>query len=209
MSDLEYRWYKDRVPFHWADSHLYQEDFHLLQPPPRLHFKNLRKSVMAIIRDQAGDFTTPHIFWAEGHDSSGPTEHTVQIIKKINAFLTEGKVIHSTLPAYAEALKKSVHYPSLQLVKGERRSSQFDRRSGNLYGYTTSARMYIKQYNYDSERWVQFYAEPFYTIAKIFGMNSEDPYLEIAWNLLLQNHAHDSIGGVQSGRNSCGHGKPI
>lgn len=195
MSELEYRWSKGRMPFHWVDSTLYQEDFNLLQPPQKLYVKNLRKSVQAIIRDQVGDFTTPHIFWAEGHDSSGPTEKTVQIIKKINEFIKEGKVIHSTLQAYAEALKKSVNSQSLTLVKGERRSSQFDRRSGNLYGYTTSARMYLKQLNYDSERWLQFYAEPFQTIATIFGMYSEDHYLDIAWNLLMQNHAHDSIGG--------------
>ncbi len=195
MFDLEYRWKNGRLPFHWADSTMYQEDFNLLQPPKKLHFKNLRKAVNAIIKDQINDFTTPHIFWAEGHDSSGPTEHTVQIIKRINEFLKEGKVIHSTLQAYAEALKKSVDYQSLRLVKGERRSSQFDRRSGNLYGYTTSARMYLKQYNFDSERWLQFYAEPFQTIAQILGMASEDQYLDIAWKFLLQNHAHDSIGG--------------
>lgn len=195
MFDLEYRWNNGRIPFHWADSTMYQEDFNLLQPPQKLHFKNLRKSVNAIIKDQINDFTTPHIFWAEGHDSSGPTEHTVQVIKKINEFIKEGKVIHSTLPAYAEALKNSADYQLLRLVKGECRSSQFDRRSGNLYGYTISARMYLKQYNFDSERWLQFYAEPFQTIAQILGMVSEDQYLDIAWKLLLQNHAHDSIGG--------------
>ncbi len=49
--------------------------------------------------------------------------------------------------------------------------------------------------NFDCERWLQYYAEPFYNFASLLGLNTNDKYLELAWKLLVQNSAHDSIGG--------------
>ncbi|MCU0643525.1 MAG: hypothetical protein MUC94_04630 [bacterium] len=195
ISDIEYYWHRGGLPFHFADSKLNEEDYNLLQPLDRYYHENLAPAVAAIIRDQADDFTTPHIFWAEGHDSSGPNIKTVQLIKDIKKILPDDEVVHSTLEAYVQGLKDAADFEKLTLVRGERRSSQFDRRSGNLYGHTTSARMYLKQMNFATEKWLQFYAEPFNVLAGLLGMDVEDNYLDIAWHLLLQNSAHDSIGG--------------
>lgn len=195
ISDIEYHWHRGGLPFHFADAELKEEDYNLLQPLDRYYHENLAPAVAAIIRDQADDFTTPHIFWAEGHDSSGPNIKTVQLIKDIKKLLPDDEVIHSTLEAYVQGLKDAADFKKLTLVCGERRSSQFDRRSGNLYGYTTSARMYLKQMNFAAEKWLQFYAEPFNMLAGLLGMEVDDNYLDIAWHLLLQNSAHDSIGG--------------
>ncbi|MCI0493444.1 hypothetical protein L0Z72_00425 [candidate division KSB1 bacterium] len=195
ISDIEFIWQRGGLPFHFADSELKEEDYNLLQPLDNYYPENLQPAVSAIIKDQVDDFTTPHIFWAEGHDSSGPNIKTVQLIKDIKKLLPEDEVIHSTLEAYVQGLKDAVNYEELKLVHGERRSSQFDRRSGNLYGHTTSARMYLKQMNFATEKWLQFYAEPFNVLAGLLGLNVEDKYLDIAWHLLLQNSAHDSIGG--------------
>jgi alpha-mannosidase len=195
MTDVEYKWQKGGLPFHFADKELIDEDYSNLKPLNQYHEKNLKPSVEEIIRDQANDFTTQHIMWADGHDSSGPNKAIVKIIKDANQLLAEDEVIHSNLEIYADSLKNAVNYKTLKLVKGERRSSQYDRRSGNMYGYTTSARMYLKQINFDVERWLQFYAEPFNSIANILGCDTKDNYLEVAWKMLLQNSAHDSIGG--------------
>ena len=43
--------------------------------------------------------------------------------------------------------------------------------------------------------WLQFYAEPFNSAAGLLGLNINDEYLNVAWNYLIQNSAHDSIGG--------------
>jgi mannosylglycerate hydrolase len=109
--------------------------------------------------------------------------------------MPELDVVHSTLSDYAKGVIGSVDKDALKLVTGERRSAQFDRRSGNLYGYTTSARMFLKQKNFDAERWLQFYAEPFAMFSGMAGRDINDQYINIAWELLLQNSAHDSIGG--------------
>jgi hypothetical protein len=195
IPDVEYRWEKGGAPFHFADRELKDEDYALIKPLDEYHRENLKPAVEAIIREQVQDFTTSHIFWAEGHDTSGPNAKTVQIIKDINQFIKEGEVVHSTLEDYAVGLKDEVDYKWLKLVQGERRSAQYDHNSGNLYGYVTSARMYLKQAQFEAERWLQFYAEPFNVLAELAGLDIQDEYLNRAWDLLLQNTAHDCIGG--------------
>jgi len=193
--DIEYKWSNGGVPFHFADKSLHEEDYFIIEPRDSYHPENIKKQVEAIINDQANDFTTPHVIWMEGHDSSGPNIKTVQLIKDIKNLFPDLNVVHSTLEDYAESLIRSVDVNSLKKVFGERRSAQYDKRSGNLYGYTTSARMYLKQKNFEAERWIQFYAEPFNLFSRLLGRDINDNYPEIAWDLIVQNSAHDSIGG--------------
>lgn len=193
--DVEHPWNKFGQPFHFADKEQMEEDYFILNPEKAYYKENLSAQVNAIIKDQADDFTTPHVVWMEGHDSSGPNAATVRIIKDIKEEFPELDVVHSTLEDYADSVYKAADVNSLQVVEGERRSAQYDNRSGNLYGYTTSARMYLKQKNFDAERWVQFYAEPFNVFSGIFGRDIRDNYLNISWEYIIQNSAHDSIGG--------------
>lgn len=193
--DIEYKWSKGGVPFHFADKSLVDEDYFIVDPIDGYYPENIKKQVEAIINDQVNDFTTPHVIWMEGHDSSGPNEKTVQITKDIKKIFPDMNVIHSTLEDYAKALFENVDVKSLKKVYGERRSAQYDRRSGNLYGYTTSSRMYLKQKNFEAERWIQFYAEPFNVFSSLVGRDIKDNYTELAWDLIVQNSAHDSIGG--------------
>jgi len=195
FADVEYKWSNGGVPFHFADQSLHKEDYFNVDPADNYFKDNIESSVKSIIEKQADDFTTPNVIWMEGHDSSGPNIKTVQILKDINEVFPEINLIHSTLEDYANALLSSVDESKLALVKGERRSAQFDLRSGNLYGYVTSARMFLKIKNFEAEKWLQYYAEPFYNLAGINGLDNNSKYLDIAWNYLIQNSAHDSIGG--------------
>jgi len=195
VSDLAYKWERGGLPLHFCDADLLGEDYHIVEPQDTYYPENLQPAAEALIREQIDDFTTPHIFWAEGHDSSGPNRKTVRIIRDLNELLKQGRVLHSDLEQYAAGLLKDTDPSKLKVVTGERRSTQYDRRSGNLYGYTTSARMDIKISNFISEKWLQYYAEPWNVIAGLLGLDINDQYLEIAWQLLIQNSAHDSIGG--------------
>ncbi|NWF50237.1 MAG: hypothetical protein HXY49_06820 [Ignavibacteriaceae bacterium] len=195
FSDIEYKWSRGGVPFHFSDMQLADEDYFIIDSVNGYFPENIKKQVEAIINDQVDDFTTPHVIWMEGHDSSGPNIKTVQIIKDIKKIFPEINVVHSTLEDYAKLLFESVDINSLKKVYGERRSSQFDRRSGNMYGYTTSARMYLKQKNFEAEKWTQFYAEPFNVFSSLTGRDINDQYLDKAWDLIVQNSSHDSIGG--------------
>ncbi len=194
-TDIEYDYNRGGTAFHFVDKDLVEEDYSLINPVKEYYQENLKPAVEKIIRDQVKDFTTKHIFWAEGHDTSGPNTITTKIIADINHFLEEGEVIHSNLEDYARGVYEDIDYDNLPLVTGERRSAQYDNRSGNLYGYTTSARMYLKQANFKAEKWIQYYAEPLNTLAGILGMDMQDKSVDIAWDLIVQNSAHDSIGG--------------
>ncbi len=195
FSDVEYKWSKGGVPFHFSDNQLADEDYFIVDPVDGYYPENIRQQVEAIINDQVDDFTTPHVIWMEGHDSSGPNIKTVQIIKDIKKIFPDLNVVHSTLEDYVKLLFESVDVNSSKKVYSERRSSQFDRRSGNMYGYTTSARMYLKQKNFEAEKWTQFYAEPFNVFSALTGRDINDLYLDKAWELIVQNSSHDSIGG--------------
>ncbi|HPD67107.1 MAG TPA: glycoside hydrolase family 38 C-terminal domain-containing protein [Ignavibacteriales bacterium] len=193
--DMEYKWDDNSVPFHFADEEFYHEDYFIISPKDTYYKENIETSVNDIINRQVNDFTTPNVIWMEGHDSSGPNAKTVQIIRDIKEKFPNLNVVHSTLEDYSNAVKKSANIEKLPLVKGERRSAQNDLRCGNLYGYVTSARTYLKLQNFKAEKLLQFYAEPFYTYSGLLGNDIYNRYTEIAWKYLVQNSAHDSIGG--------------
>ncbi len=192
--DAENKWNRKGSFFRMADPDT-REDYYNINPSEEYYIENIKNSVEQIIKEQADDFTTPHVIWMEGHDSSGADSSTVKIIKDIRREFPSLDVRHSTLEDYAQALKSSADFSALRVVKGERRSAQFNNRSGNLYGYTLSARMYLKQKNFEAEKWLLYYAEPFDSAASVLGAGTENKYLEKAWNYLIQNSAHDSIGG--------------
>jgi alpha-mannosidase len=194
FNDIEYKWERGGTPFHMAGTGE-KEDYYIINPNDAYYKKNIKPSVDAIIKNQADDFTTPNVIWMEGHDSSGPNIKTAQIVRDIKEMMPDINVVHSTLEDYSLALKKSADYSSLPVVKGERRSAQYDNRSGNMFAYTLSARMDIKVLNFLTEKQIQYYAEPFNSFAGFLGLDINDRYLDIAWEHIIQNSAHDSIGG--------------
>ncbi len=198
--DVEYNWKKGGTPFHFADAMQQNEDYFIISPHTGYYPENIEPMVNKIIEDQAHDFTTPHKIWMEGHDSSGPNRQTVDIIRDIRKKMPHIDVRHSTLEEYAQNLAESVDLEGLKKVYGERRSAQNNNRCGNMFGYTTSARMYLKQANFDAERWIQYYAEPFNIFSSWFGRDIRDQYTQTAWELIVQNSAHDSIGGCSLDR---------
>ncbi|MCF7832924.1 MAG: hypothetical protein K9N05_05050 [Candidatus Marinimicrobia bacterium] len=193
--DVEYDWKRGGTPMHFADKEQCAEDYSLLNANDTYYEENIKTWVSKLIDEQVDDFTSPHVIWMEGHDSSGPNSQTTKIIKDIKRLMPDVAVRHSTLEDYAKSLAQDVNRGKLQKVSGERRSAQYDHRSGNLYGYITSARMYLKQMNADAELWLERYAEPMYTIAGMQGLDISDQSLRIAWRMLIENAAHDSIGG--------------
>ena len=193
-ADIEHKW-GEGAAFHFADREQHSEDYFMTRRKNGYTPGNLRASVEKIISDQAGDFTTRHVIWMEGHDSSGPNAKTVKLLRDIRKEFPELDVRHSTLEEYARLLAEEVDRDQLPVVTGERRSAQYDNRSANLYGYALSARMYLKQANFDAERWIQYYAEPINALMGMAGLDITDRLPELAWEPLILNSAHDSIGG--------------
>jgi mannosylglycerate hydrolase len=116
FQDVEYSWKRKGLLFHTADAEL-KEDYYNIEPWDEYFPENVKSSVERIAADQADDFTTENVIWMEGHDSSGPNIKTVNIIRDIKKEFPGIKVLHSTLEEYAEALKKTVDYKKLPLLK--------------------------------------------------------------------------------------------
>jgi alpha-mannosidase len=68
-------------------------------------------------------------------------------------------------------------------------------RAANLLPGVWSARTWIKLRNRRCEALLEGWAEPFAALGARLGLADERPALRAAWRELLQNQAHDSLGG--------------
>ncbi len=103
-------------------------------------------------------------------------------------------VFHSSFEDFQNELCKSVN-GNLPLVKGEMRHYYTKGSTSVLFGWIISARMGIKQDNFVTERAITSYAEPLSVFASLLGAHYPQGFIDTAYNWLLQNHGHDSIGG--------------
>lgn len=135
----------------------------------------------------------PELLLMNGVDHLEPQEGLPHILNRVNARLKGDRLVHSTLPAYVNAVKKHVKKYKLDLrhVRGELRED----RGGSVLAGTLSSRMYIKQANHKTETWIEKYAEPSCAFAWMLGGEYPGDLLNYAWKLLMKNHPHDSICG--------------
>ena len=115
------------------------------------------------------------------------------IMARVNEKLDGDKLIHSTMPAYMDALKEAIRKSKakLDVHTGELRVD----RDGQILAGTLSSRMYIKQANERSQTALERYAEPSASFAYMLGSQYPQGFLTYSWKLLMQNHPHDSICG--------------
>lgn len=187
-------WSKGNGPFRLADGEFNEIDMRYARPEFNYHKENIAARAEQALREQDGEWTTPHRFWSAGHDSSCPDIREVRMIKDCAKAL-EGKadVFHSTFADFQQGVVQNAA-KDLPLTTGEMRYFFTNGSSSVLYGWITSARMDIKKMNYCTERLLGNYAEPMAGFASMAGAAYPRGFLDQAWNQLLQNHGHDSIG---------------
>lgn len=145
--------------------------------------------------EQDGDWTTPHRFWSCGHDSSCPDIREVRMIADCNeAIKDKGSVFHSSVEDFQKSVVENVS-ADLPVVKGEMRHYYTTGSTSVLFGWIISARMDIKKDNFITERALTGLAEPLSVFASLLGASYPQGFINTAYNWLLQNHGHDSIGG--------------
>lgn len=81
--------------------------------------------------------------------------------------------------------------PRLESWRGELRGSRY----APLIPGVLSTRIYLKQANEAAQTALERWAEPMAAIAWALGEPEATPFLRHAWQLLLENHPHDSISG--------------
>jgi alpha-mannosidase len=102
----------------------------------------------------------------------------------------------ASLEEYFEALKEDLADISLQTVAGElRETNRTTGRDNRLLPHILSSRIYNKMQNERAQTLLERWAEPWAAIAWAEGEPYPGAFLWKAWEWLLQNQPHDSIGG--------------
>jgi mannosylglycerate hydrolase len=102
----------------------------------------------------------------------------------------------ASLEDYFAALSLALEGRTLQTVTGELRdANRTPGRDNRLLPHILSSRMYLKQQNERAQDLLERWAEPWSALAWLEGEDYPAAFLWKAWEWLLQNHAHDSIGG--------------
>ena len=168
-------------------------DYQYTHPFYEYHGENVQARAEQAVREQDKDWTTQHRFWSAGHDSSCPDAREVQLIKDLDAALPEADVFHSTLREMEQGIIDNFK-PDSPVLRGEMRDPYTKGSVSELCGWILSARTYIKQENFDTERRLINYAEPMSVFASLSGAPYPRNFIDLSYNYLLQNHGHDSIG---------------
>ena len=100
--------------------------------------------------------------------------------------------VHSSFAEYLEAVQADLP-EEIGQVTGELTSQETD--GWFTLANTSSARVYLKQWNTKVSRQLENITEPLASMA--FEVTGEYPHdqLDYAWKTLMQNHPHDSICG--------------
>lgn len=157
--------------------------------------ETIADKAMQAIEEQDKDWTTAHRFWSCGHDSSCPDIREIEMVKDANAALKgTAEVFHGNFSDFQKGILESVS-DDLPTVKGEMRNLYTKGSTSPLFGWIISARIDVKQDNFRTERDLISYAEPLAVFSAMLGSAYPQAFIDKAYNWLLQNHGHDSIGG--------------
>lgn len=196
--DVENRavpWDRGDGPFKLIDKAYRDLDAQYTHPAFRYYVKNIPTAAKQAYKEQEGEWTTDHRLWSCGHDSSCPDIREVWMIRDCNKALKKtAEVFHSTFEDFQKAILANVS-TDLPRIKGEMRYLSNAESTVPLFGWVISARMDLKQDNFRTERELTSYAEPLTVFASLLGADYPQEFVDIAYNWLLQNHGHDSIGG--------------
>lgn len=188
-------WKDGSAPFRFIDAQKSELDYQYAHPVFGYFEEHLPERAEQAIKEQDDDWTTPHRFWSAGHDSSCPDIREVKMIAGCDRFLEEkAHVFHSTVKALQDGIKAGVDRERLRVLYGEMHHPYTRGSVSELFGWITSSRTRVKQDNFRSERELTYYAEPMAVFASLQGAPYPQGFIDLAYNYLLQNHGHDSIG---------------
>lgn len=192
----DYSWDERQLPYHECDSDSFARyDYYLLENKDRENYfpENLPKALETLKEQALRDATTSHLLYLDGHDQSEPHPRVAEIIAEANRLCPEDQFVHSSLAEYVDAVKREVK--DLQIMRGEFRYTNIDGLWLNLYYGVLASRLYLKQSNREAENALHGICEPLCSTAWLLGADYPTGLLNIAWQQLLQNQAHDSIAG--------------
>lgn len=215
-----------RVLAHWFPEGYYQMPFLHLDNPQRPHEDRLGR-VARLVQTFAAHATTDCILLPYGGDHRPIDRRLPRLLREVNeAFACDDgrpeaddrppaaghrpptaddrrpiadpsprfEFRWSTTQEYIEAIR--ARDPALEVRRGELRGSGAD--LPHLLPGVLSTRLYLKRLNFAGQTALERYAEPLAALASLHGRHYDAGLLWAAWELLVQNHAHDSICGCSA-----------
>ena len=182
----------DRSAFHWSAPdgstvrteylvHGYGAAANVLSVPERLveKIELLDEALRPFFRDAP-------VLAMYGTDHSEPFPDLIDVVEGVNASQDRFRLEVETLAGYFRRLDGS--RDGLPSWIGELRSAA----RANMLTGVTSARIDVKAACARAERQLERYAEPFQAL---YGREWPEPFLQLAWERMIANSAHDSICG--------------
>lgn len=198
-NDRNVDWDCGYAPFKLMNKEFTDIDMKYAHPMFEYHKENVPQRALQAIEEQDNDWSTPHRFWSCGHDSSCPDIREVDLIKDSAETLAgRAEVFHSTFEQFQQDVIDSVS-SDLPKAFGEMRHYSDSKSTSPLLGWICSARMDIKQDNFKTERALIDYAEPLAVFSSMLGADYPGEFIDHAYQKMLENHGHDSIGGCSRG----------
>lgn len=136
--------------------------------------------------------TTDCLLMPYGGDHRMADSRLPRLLRLVNEDLQGfAQIRWSTLTEFVRAVQAET--PDVAVRRGELRSIGED--LPHLLPGVLSTRMGLKQLNFEGQRWLERAAEPMSAMAWVYGRPYDANLLWKSWELLLQNHPHDSICG--------------
>lgn len=195
LNDFELAWDAGHAPFRMIDEAHAALDYKLAHQRYGYDASAIPAAARQALEEQDDDWSTPHRLWSCGHDSSCPDLRELRMIADAaDALQDRADVFASSMEAFEKEIRRH-RSPRWPTVTGEMRHTYTKGSSSMLLGWILSARTWIKQDNFRTERELTRCAEPAAAFARFLGAPYPRPFLDAAYEWLVQNHAHDSIGG--------------
>lgn len=152
--------------------------------------------LLSLARYEAQRANTNVLLALSGVDHLEPRPDLPEILRRANSKGDGIQFIHSSLEGYFAALKAAIPTAQLPTIQGEQREISRRPRSGAYLLYNVlSARIYNKIQNARAQTLLERWAEPWSALLAHEGLDYPAAFLWRAWQWLLENHPHDSIGG--------------
>ena len=194
----DYTWgEKDESPFRIADGFVGGGiSYDLKAPASDYDNSNLKKSILNMLKEEDGHFSTPVFLAMNGHDISVAYPRESEVIADAKRlFENEIEIEHASLEEFWTEAQKYLDKDSMTVLSGERRAYLKEGKWTFLFPGTISARTYLKQADFAAYTGLTYFAEPLASISGVLSGFSDGGYLHRGWNYLLSNHTHDANGG--------------
>jgi alpha-mannosidase len=167
------------------------EDFTEVIDDTSFERQGLRNRIQGILNLRTPRATTRHLLALNGIDHSSVQENLTEIVRRIDAGCPDVRAVHSDLEAFTKAVRAVHEQEGLgyQVFEGE----LYDDAEPVLEAIH-SFRVEQKIANDRTESQLVRWAEPLSALAWALGGTYPGGALWQAWDLLLQNHTHDSVG---------------